>query len=240
MIVALLQVLTLLAGGPAAASQIDVEQVGAADAPGSAMRDIDALQLGDRKPVVEPAEPSPAPAPMTQLNQEGRTAAPPVDQPQTIPFARPEQVNVQRATAEAPVGPPVPRPRQTTVEPVAGDDICDPAKPGDKGDEACANRIETRAAEFAAAPAAPVISAEERLLGDGHEPGSDARASARRLAGGEVADSEAAQAYVFTSGLTPQTDAAGAAPPSSQTQKAIDAATRLLGTLPPSAVVTTR
>ena len=239
---ALLSALALLAAGPAPpgqASDVGIDQIGTQDAPGAAARDIGDMQLGDARPVIEPALPAPAPSPLTQLNEERPTAAPPEGQPAAIPFERPQQLNEQRATAEAPSGPASPFPRRATVDPVSGDDSCDPARAGAQSDEVCANRIETRADEFAPAPA-PVLSAEERLMGTEGEPGEDAEASARRLASGDVQNSEAAEAYVFTTRPTPNPDASASNKVSPETQRAMDAAAQLLGVLPASAIISPR
>src|SRR5690606_32039221 len=133
----------------------------------------------------------------------------------------------------APAGPYVPFPQQTTVDAVFGTDACDPAANG-ADDEVCANRIEARAGEFA-----PKRSAEAQPMAESEAAGDDARAAARRLAEGNVQNSDAAQAYVFTSGQTPtaQTSAQSLSP---ETQQALDAAAALLGVLPAGAVVTTR
>lgn len=215
--------------------QAQIDQVGAPDAPGAAASEIGGLQVGETTRKVEPALAPPASGPLDQLNTEPPRAAAVDDAPVSAPFERPEQLNRQAATAEPPEGPPTPWPRRATVEAIFGDqDACDPANPGAAEDPACADRIETRAADFAPPP-----SAEDRLLAEPTESGSDARAAARRLADGDVQDSQAAEAYVFTSGMTPP---AAAAPPSTspETQKALDAATQLLGVLPAGAVVTTR
>jgi hypothetical protein len=218
----------------AAPNQAEIEQIGAPDAPGAAAGGIAGLQLGETKRGVEAAPPSPPPYPLDQLNTEAPRAAAVDDQPLSAPFERPNQLNSQAATAEAPEGPPSPWPRRATVDPVTGEDACDPARPGAAEDEACADRIETRAAEFAPPP-----SAEDRLLSESEPSGADARASARRLADGDVRNSEAAEAYVFTSGLQPPV-APSSASPSPDAQKALDAAAQLIGVLPPGAIVTTR
>lgn len=221
----------LAAGGP---EQAQIDQIGAPDRPGEAARDIGGLQVGASTRIVEPALPAPPAGPLDQLNTEPAQAAAVPDQPPPQPFQRPAQLNDQKATAEAPAGPPTPWPRRAVVDPVTGEDVCDPANPAAADTEACADRIETRAAEFAPPP-----SAEDRLLAETEAAGDDARASARRLAEGDVQNSDAAQAYVYTSGLTAQ-GATSAPPTSPETQKALDAAVQLLGVLPAGAVVTTR
>jgi hypothetical protein len=236
---ALLSALAVLASGPLdeQSASVGVEQIGAQDTPGQAMGDIGDLQLGAPVRAVQPAEPPPPPAPLAQLNEDRPTAAPPEGQPDAVPFERPSQVNQLQATAEAPSGPASPFPRRTTVDPVSGDDACDPGRPTDPGDEVCAHRIETRADEFAP-PEAPPLSAEERLLADNDARGLNADASARKLAAGDV-DAGATQAYAFSSGLSASPDVA-APKVSPETQKAMDAAAQLLGSLPASAIITTR
>ncbi|WP_374575528.1 hypothetical protein [Phenylobacterium sp.] len=234
----LLPLILALAAGPTDVDQVGLEQIGTPDTPGAAVREVDALQLGERKAVIAPAPPSSPPTPFDQVNKEARTAAAPAGQPDSIPYRSPEQLNTSPKTAEAPSGPAVPWPRSTTMEPVFGQDACDPQDPKSRDNPACARTLEMRASEFAQ-PAAPTTSAEERLMSDTHERGQDADASARRLATGDVQNSSAAQAYVFT-----QDTAAAAAQStattavSAETQKAIDAATQLLGSLPANAVIT--
>jgi hypothetical protein len=77
-------------------------------------------------------------------------------------------------------------------------------------------------------------------MGTEDEPGEDAEASARRLASGDVQNSEAAEAYVFATRPTPNPDASASNKVSPETQKAKDAAPQLLGVLPASALITTR
>lgn len=233
--------LALLAGGPGGeasdAYQAGIDQIGASDAPGAAVQDINTLQLGDSRPQVDPAQPSPHPEPVSQLNADQPSVAPPEGGATVSPFQRPTQVNDQPATASAPPGPVVVAPRRTSVDVIKGDDACDPrsAQPGD--DEVCAHRIETRADEFAPPPVD--TSAEERLMAEREVNGANAQAVARDLARGDVQNSDAAQAYVFTSTLTasPPPSASVASP---ETQRAMDAAAQLLGGLPVGAIVSPR
>lgn len=228
---ALAAALALLASGP---EQIQIDQIGTADAPGESAREIGGLQLGEATRAIEAPPPTPAASPVQQLNKEPARAAARETQPAPPPFQRPAQLNEQKATAEPPAGPPTPFPRRATVEAVSGQDACDPANPAAAETEACVDRIEARADEFAPPPR----SAEDRLMARPEAPGADARAAARRLAEGDVQNSDAAQAYVYTSGLTAQSQTT-TPQVSPQTQKALDAAAQLLGVLPAGAVVTT-
>lgn len=228
---ALAAAVAFLAGGP---EQIQIDQIGTADAPGEAAREIGGLQLGEATRTVEAAPAAPVARPVQQLNAEPSNAAAREAQPPPAPFQRPAQLNEHKATAEPPAGPPTPFPRRATVDAVSGEDACDPANPAAAETEACADRIEARADEFAPPPR----SAEDRLMAKSEAPGDDARAAARRLAEGDVQNSDAAQAYVYTSGLTAQSQTTPTQV-SPETQKALDAAAQLLGVLPAGAVVTT-
>ena len=225
--------LALLAG---ASPAVEIDQIGA---PGAGLGELEALQVGERVRRVEPAEPPPPPAPVDQLNTEPRPRAIVAEQPPVAGLDRnAQQLNTQRASAEAPAGPEVPFPRKTTLEPVSGDDQCDPRAQGADQRDICANRIEQRAAEFAPPPEREV-SLEERLLADRPAAGSNADAAARRSAEGGFATGDVAQAYVFTSGSAPTPADAGPSI-SPETQRAMDAAAQLLGGLPANAIVTPR
>ncbi len=106
------------------------------------------------------------------------------------------QLTRGRPSAEAPIsGTDRREGRNTRMEVLEGQDRCDPQKPGLPG-ERCRDVIETRAAEFRAPEVQP-LSPEQRLLVAQRElaPASrDAGTAARRLANGEIDDSNAALA----------------------------------------------
>lgn len=106
------------------------------------------------------------------------------------------QLTRERPSAEAPIsGVDRREGRNTRTEVLTGEDRCDPEQPGLPGDR-CRHVIETRAAEFRAPEVQP-LSPEQRLLVAQRElaPASlDAGTAARRLANGEIDDSNAALA----------------------------------------------
>lgn len=123
------------------------------------------------------------------------------------------QLTRERPTAEAPVsGTDRRQSRNTEAEALVGEDRCDPEQPTLPNGR-CRHVIETRAAEFRAPDIQP-LSPEQRLLVAQRElaPASrDAGTAARRLANGEIDDSNAALAVASM--------ALGGRPPSDNDRK---------------------
>lgn len=193
---------------------------------------VDVGQIGGarRSSVVVTQAPAPAPTPSPQLSTPTRDVSTPAAAPGDSRAA--PQLNRQQPTASAPAGPGVAGDRKATVEVVRGADAC--AKDDKAADPLCKNAIETRSAEFAPAPPAP-ISVEASLLASMKDGGnaSSANGVARRLGAGEVnSDTAGALAYEQTRPEAPKDTLS----PSKQelpatTQDAVNAALQfLLGT----------
>ena len=120
------------------------------------------------------------------------------------------QLTREAPTAEAPVsGTDRREGRNTRTEVLEGEDRCDPEQPRLPG-EVCRRVIETRAAEFRAPEVQP-LSAEQRLLVAQREldtASRDTGSAARRLANGQVDESNAALAVASFAlgGSTPPAD----------------------------------
>lgn len=210
--------------------QAQIDQIAGA-APDAAVQAVGA-PIGDPTRAAQAAPHSTTTTPVHQLNSEPPKAAALDSEPAPVPFRRQAQVNEGAASAEPPPGPPSPFPRRATVDAVSGHDACDPANPEAAENQACVDRIESRADQFA-----PTPSAEDRLLAASAEP--DSAAAARRSLEGDLSASPTVQGYVYTSGLAAQPPAA-TQKVTPETQRALDAAAQLLGVLPAGAVVTTR
>lgn len=122
-----------------------------------------------------------------QINPEQREVRPP---PQlTSPTDRAPPGQVFRGTRSAAPAEPLSRPadgRTGTVTRVGGRDRCDPAESATaRGDQACANVIETRSEEFRRSEAA-VLSPEQRLLIEQRARDRSSASAARRIATGAV------------------------------------------------------
>lgn len=211
----------ILLAGPVGG--IEIPQIG--QAPAAAR--LDELQLSRPGTGVEPAQAAPSETPPVQLNQErGQDLAGPA-QPRIAPLGGPEQLNTGPRQAFAPETPADPKPGRISLDSVEGQDICDPARLSDREVEVCRNLIESRAADFAPAPAQPLSAEERSTLETANRRGDpDADAVARRIGRGELAPSDAAQAYVYSrqapAGVPDET-------PKSPTALAVEAAAQVLG-----------
>lgn len=202
----------------------DVSQISTPSARGDATA---AEQLAPPNRRVDPAPPSPTLSPLEQVNGDRPSAVAPAGPPAVAvgPFT---QVNPGGRTAEPPAGPP-PAPRRVVLDPVTGEDRCDPRKPT-ATDAICTDRLETRAASFAPPP-----TPEERLLATTTVIQTDPSAAARELGQGGDLESQAAQAVAFRSLVAAQAAKKDELP--AQTRQAVDAAAAALGLSGAAAVV---
>lgn len=186
---------------------------------------LDELQLSTPGTGLEPAQKPPSESPPVQLNEDRVQDLAGPAQPKIAPLGGLQQVNTGPRQTLAPETPADPKPGRITLDAVEGQDLCDPARLSEREVEVCKSLIENRAAEFAPAPPAP-LSAEERSTLEASRRGTDADAVARRIGRGELAPSDAAQAYVYSR----QSPAGGREEaPKSPTALAVEAAAQVLG-----------
>lgn len=202
----------------------DVSQI---SSPAARADSTAAEQLSPPSRRVDPAPPSPKLSPLEQVNGDRPSAAAPAGPPAVAsgPFT---QVNPGGRTAEPPAGPP-PAPRRVVLDPVTGEDRCDPRKPT-ATEAICTDRLETRAASFAPPP-----TPEQRLLATATVTQTDPAAAARELGQGGDLESQAAQAVAFRSLQGVQAARKDELP--AQTRQAVDAAAAALGLSGAAAVV---